>query len=119
MNATMNAPELGALLRISDRAVREMAKAGHIVSVAPGKYDVAKNVPPTASIFARLATGRGREAAINIGSMAPRLVYLHYQGFRRLEVLAGRPVGSPVGSSNNMWLRGTCRREPDGPQHHR
>jgi hypothetical protein len=43
MNTTMTAVELGALLVISDRAVREMAKAGHIVSVAPGKYDVAKS----------------------------------------------------------------------------
>ena len=34
VNPTMTAVELGALLGISDRAVREMAKAGHIVVIA-------------------------------------------------------------------------------------
>src|SRR5438034_4052614 len=40
MNETMTAVELGELLGISRRAVTD-GEAGHIVAIAPGKYDVA------------------------------------------------------------------------------
>jgi phage terminase Nu1 subunit (DNA packaging protein) len=63
MNTTMTAVELGALLGISDRAVRDLAKAGHVVSTSRGKYDVAASVPKYCAHLRSLAVGRGGEAA--------------------------------------------------------
>jgi phage terminase Nu1 subunit (DNA packaging protein) len=66
----VSAAALGSLLGISDRAVRDMAKAGHVVAVGRNKFDVAASVPRYCAHLRQLATGRGGEAAIATGTAA-------------------------------------------------
>jgi phage terminase Nu1 subunit (DNA packaging protein) len=67
----VGAAALGLLLGISDRAVRDMAKAGHVVAVGKNRYDVAASVPKYCDHLRKLAMGKyGDTADVGAGTRA-------------------------------------------------
>jgi hypothetical protein len=62
---------LGLLLGISDRAVLDMATAGHVVAIGRNRYDVAASVPRYCEHLRSLAGGRfGHTSDVASGTAA-------------------------------------------------
>ena len=58
-DGTLTGDELAALLGISDRMVRELAKRGHVVKAKRGRYHLAASVAAYCAHLRGVAAGRG------------------------------------------------------------
>jgi phage terminase Nu1 subunit (DNA packaging protein) len=62
-NETVSAAELGILIGINSRAVRDYAQRGVITKTKGGKYKLTEAIPQFCAHMRSLVTGKGSEAA--------------------------------------------------------
>jgi hypothetical protein len=58
VDAKVSAKELGEILAVTDRSIRRYAKAGVIIKVGYGKYDLRESVRNYVGVLRKAAAGR-------------------------------------------------------------
>jgi phage terminase Nu1 subunit (DNA packaging protein) len=70
MDSTVTGPDLAKLFGVDVRSISDLARAGHVVRVSKGRYDLVASVQNYTAHLRSLAMGRGGEPAIQAGTAA-------------------------------------------------